>query len=150
MKAETLIVCAVLAVLGSAGCERSGGEATLARESISADELGRAINFPLPSDARVLRWEKHQGMDEAINAKLEMPATAWASFFASLGVEDEDLSTERLSPLGSDEAWWGDHPRSIPGIAAVQIQLPNAESLNVGVDRRDPDRVIVYLFWFQT
>ena len=87
-------------------------------------------------------------MDEAIRAKLEMSEADWKSFASGLGLSEDDLEPENRAYLGRDSGWWD--PGSVPGLVAVQIQLPNAEALNVGLDRRNPARFVVYLFWLQT
>jgi len=148
MRAAVVITCIALASLAGEGCEQNEGRPGV-QELISATDLGIAMNIAIPPTVRVLRYQKWQGIDESIQAMLEMSESEWQAFASGLDIKDEDLTPEDVVYLlGSDGDWWD--PGSVPGLVGIQIVLPNLEALNIGVDRRDPSRTVVYLAWHQT
>lgn len=59
-----------------------------------------------------------------------------------------DFTEDKRYLLGPDEGWWDpERPASLP---TAQAALPNGEYLNVGADRGDQARIVVYLMWHQT
>ena len=70
------------------------------------------------------------------------------AFLSHAPLSEIDFSEDKRYLLGPDDDWWDpERPESPP---TAQAALPNAEFLNVGVDRSDPARFVLYLMWHQT
>jgi len=82
------------------------------------------MNIEIPPTARVVQYQKPQGLDEAIRVTLEVSGAEWRAFTSGLHIMDEDLTPEHAVYLpGSSGDWW--NPGSVPGLVAIQIVLPN-------------------------
>ncbi|WP_133513008.1 hypothetical protein [Candidatus Thiosymbion oneisti] len=112
------------------------------------DELAAKLGLRFPADTELLGVRSEQGMDDALFAKVTFGAQGWAAFVLSASLTEADFTEDKRYLLGPDEDWWDpERPASLP---TAQAALPNAEYLNVGVDRGDGARILVYLMWHQT
>ncbi|CAD7850575.1 MAG: hypothetical protein [Olavius algarvensis Gamma 1 endosymbiont] len=87
-------------------------------------------------------------MDDALFVKVAFGTQGWATFVLSPSLAEAYFTEDKRYLLGPDEGRWDPgRPASLP---TAQVALPNGEYLNVGVDRGDPARIVVYLMWHQT
>ncbi|MCP5119956.1 MAG: hypothetical protein GY953_54860 [bacterium] len=115
---------------------------------MNLDELSGKLGLRFPVDTELLAVTAESGMDDALFVKVAFGVDGWDFFLSHAALSEADFSEDRRYLLGPDDDWWNpEQPASLP---TAQAQLPNGEFLNVGVDRSDPARLILYLMWHQT
>lgn len=115
-------------------------------ERLAALSAKMWINFP--SGTRFLGVRETVGLDDAIFLKIEFDKEQWDHFIATSLLQDEEFSDERRYLLGPNEGWWDpERPQALP---TAQAYLPQSKVLNMGVDRSDPTKIVIYLMWHGT
>lgn len=126
------------------GCEVGTPEA----KGMTLDELSDKLGLTFPQGTELLAVSSESGIDDALFAKLSMAPESWSAFLSEVPLTEADFSEDKRYLLGpNDGSWAPEQPSSLP---TAQAGLANNEFLNVGVDRSDPARLIVYLMWHQT
>lgn len=86
--------------------------------------------------------------DDAVHLKIELPASALASFLAQAPLSSAKWTTTH-SLIADVPQWPQWQPSKVQKFRFEQFDLPNGQSLNVLIDD-DNDTKVVYLFWFET
>ena len=110
--------------------------------------LSEKVGLVFPAGTELLGVRGESGMDEALFAKVAIGAADWAAFLTRSPFEEADFDEGKRYLLEPDNGWWD--PESVPSLPTAQAPLPESRYLNVGVDRRDPARFVVYLMWHET
>jgi hypothetical protein len=114
------------------------------KESSDLATLSRELGLSLPQTTVVIGVDRESGIDNAILAKLEIPARDWPQVLASAPFKESELNPDSKAYLPRDHGWW--NPRSVPGLRAGQVERPNGRVLNIGVDASTkPDTIVLYL-----
>ena len=119
-----------------------------AGESDPRDRIAAAIGLSLPGEARVVAMAEDGAIDSVLAAKLVMPPEAAERLLARVGLTETGLTDRQRYLLGSDRG--GYDPDSVPVLPTGQVRLAPGRVLNLGLDRRDPERWVVYLLWHTT
>lgn len=143
-----LLLAGALLILGLSGCDGRGDRTGVVMSDERLADLAGKMRLTLPPDIRVLGVRELGGLDDAVFLKIEFVKEQWDPFLAASPMRDEEFSEERRYLLGPDEGWWDPgRPQALP---TAQVYLPRGEVLNMGVDRSDPAKIVVYLMWHQT
>lgn len=121
-----LFLCVVLV-----GCPKRQSEETEIKNEVGISELGRDVGLKLPSSGRVLGLRRERGIDDAVLAKIELPASEWKKIASQPPLDSAELKSENKAYLPDDDGWWD--PNRAPSLRAAQIQMPEARVLNIGV-----------------
>ena len=110
--------------------------------------VGSKMNLTFPADTRVLGVNESHGIDDAVFLKVEISRVAWPKFLASSPFKEGDFAEDKRYLLEPDQGWWD--PTAPQKLPTAQTYLPGAKVLNMGVDKSNNQKVIVYLFWHST
>jgi len=130
-------------------------------EDVSTEQLAHCsqiMNLTFPPSARPLGLCATYGMDDVLQLKVEMSRNELQQFIEASPFAGAELGRNQIQVYGdSDLRWWNvdelDPYEGKDGQEAFlseQTSLPNAEVLNILIDVRRDDIVIVYLEWFET
>lgn len=148
---ERLLTVVILLGLVLNGCDhRNDGDPTgvLADSSDRLAALSEKLSLTFPEGTKLRSVREESGMDSAVFAKLEFDAQQWDEFLADSPFADEPFTDEKRYLLGPDNGWWD--PKKPKLLPTAQAQLPGGKVLNLGVDRGDQVRIVVYLVWHET
>lgn len=117
---------------------RNGGkdqDRSVSRESkpvsASLDELGREAGLTFPASARLIGFNRENGMDDYLQFKVEIDAADFPKFQASSPIPDAAMKPGVGGLLGPDDGFWD--PNRPKNLRTGQKSLPNARVLNIGV-----------------
>ncbi len=111
-------------------------------------EIQKFTGTLFPYGATVIRYERQMESDALIRAKLFVTPAQWQGFLGCARLEPDAFEEEKRYLLGSNTDWW--NPRDSRQLPTAQARLPGARVLNVGVDRSDPERILVFFVWHRT
>ena len=117
-----------------------------ASESLSV--LGQELGLDFPPSTRVVGIRRESGIDDAVQAKLEMGKEEFAGFFAKTPVDRSSMRPGTGGFLGSDVDFWD--PHKAPALKTGQAQRSGRRSLNIGVDESRAEVVVVYIMQYRT
>lgn len=129
-------------------CERRPGQRGSGPNAMTVNSLGAKLNLSFPEDARLLGVREMSGFDDALFAKVEFTSDRYDSFLASSPFGAADFAEERRYLLGESDTFWD--PKSPSQLPTAQTRLPNGRVLNMGIDRSEPNKVVIYLMWHGT
>lgn len=150
-----LIICAAAVVvpllaafpfLADFGPEEA--EATMAENDAALEKIRTVTGLALPEGTEVLGLEQDGAIDSHLSAKLAFAPMALERFLASLALAPDAFAERSRYYLGTNQGWWD--PETPPALPTAQTRLAPGRVLNLGIDRRDPQRPVVYLFWHTT
>ena len=137
-------IAVLLALLSFLGCSGENRETT----KMSLDELSQQMGIVLPPGTELLAVSGENGIDDAVFAKVALEADSLTSFLSRLQLSEPDFSEDKRYLLGPDDGSWD--PRRAASLPTAQVERPNGAFLNVGLDRSNPARPIVFLMWHET
>lgn len=105
------------------------------------DALGRRLGLALPPDTQIIHVEVETGLDDAIFAKLRVPAGRADAFVKSLHITN--LQRNAADLLGPDRGPWG--PHHADGLRVGDVPLASTRGLVVGLDDKAIDGLVVYV-----
>ena len=111
-------------------------------------EIEDLTKVRFPAGATLIHHDRARDSDALVRAKLRMTVEQWSSFQAALQLHVDAFSEDKRYLLGINDGWW--NPAEVAMLPTAQIQLPDAKVLNLGVDRSDPQQLLVYLVWHAT
>lgn len=134
------------AVFGAA--EPQAAEVTVADQPQAIRAIETATKLRLPEGTVVIGFEEGGAIDSYLSAKLTMPAPALAEWLRVLAIAPDAFSENSRYFLGTNEGWWD--PEAPAELPTAQTDLAPGRILNIGIERSDPERPVVYLFWHTT
>jgi hypothetical protein len=140
-----LILVAVLFACGSHHGEESMNAAT---QSAQLQEIESFTGLRFPKGVTLIHYEREMESDALIRAKFVFTPSQWQSFLSQSPLDPDTFEDEQRYLLGSNFAWWD--PQGPEQLPTAQAHLPDARVLNVGVDRSDPQRFVVFFIWHRT
>jgi hypothetical protein len=123
-------------------------EATMTENRSALERIRAVTGLDLPPETGVVGVEEGGAIDSHLSAKLALAPSALEQFLASLGLAPDAFAEGRRYFLGTNQEWWD--PQAPPALPTAQIELSPGRILNIGIDRSDPQRSVVYLFWHTT
>jgi hypothetical protein len=139
---------ALLCASTFAGCRtREAERMSVAPKAMSLSDLAKQIGVEFPPGSDLIGSEQDSGIDRAVQAKVAIPPSALATFLERLKLTGENFSEDDRYLLGENAGWWD--PAGTYPLPTAQISLAPSRYLNVGLDRRDPRHVVLYLMWHE-
>jgi hypothetical protein len=118
------------------------------RPSTPLSEIEKHTGVMFPYGATVIRHDIDLRSDALIRAKLVVTHAQWQGLLGCARLSPSDFEEGRRYLLGINDGWW--NPRDPRQLPTAQQSLPGAKYLNVGIDRSDPERILVYFMWHAT
>lgn len=113
------------------------------------------MGLSFPPETRFLLYHRASeggglpGPDDAVHLKIELPASALASFLAQAPLSSAKWTSSH--PLIADMPKWPQwQPSKIQKFRFEQFQLPKGQALNILIDDDHEDPKVIYLVWFET
>ena len=114
----------------------------------SVSKLGSELGLSFPPSTRIVGIRRESGIDDAVQAKLEIGKDELASFLAKTPIDPSAMRPGTAGFLGSDVEFWD--PHKAQGLKTGQAKTAKGRVLSVGVDQSRSDVVIVYIMEFGT
>jgi len=95
------------------------------------DDLGQEVGLKFPPSARLIGFNRENGMDDYLQFKVEINAADFPEFQASSPVPEAVMEPGEGGLLGPDQGFWD--PNRAKNLRTGQKSLPNARALNIGV-----------------
>jgi hypothetical protein len=130
-------------------CACSSGSETMKSSGIHTDDaqsVGKKLGIELPPATEVVGVETEAGIDDAIRAKLRIPASHSADFLRECGVKRFRQGGANL--LGPDHGFWD--PHGAKALRAGEVTLQSGRSLVIAVDESSDDVLVVYAMNYST
>jgi hypothetical protein len=152
-----LALAMALAALALLACQRAQVDppakptAVLHASDDPVDALRRmeaVIGIQLPPGTTVIQHAGASDSDALLRAKLAMGPEQFSTFLSTLSLTTDAFEDDKRYLLGTNDGWW--NPEDPAALLTAQLQLRDAEVLNIGVDRTDPQRPLVFLLWHGT
>ena len=142
------LAVALLSVSAIGGCVTREPELmSAAPKTLSLPDLAKQIGVELPRDSELIGSDQETGIDRAVQAKVAIPPGALATFLKRLNLSEENFSEDNRYLLGKNKGWW--NPSGTFPLPTAQVSMPSVRYLNIGLDRRDPSRVVLFLLWHE-
>jgi hypothetical protein len=131
-----LLVTIALATIGLA-CRSRGEdqERAVSREAkpgpARLDDLGREVGLVFPASARLIGFNRENGIDDYLQFKVEIDAGDLPKFQASSPIPEAAMEPGEGGLLGPDQGFWD--PNRSKNLRTGQKSLPNARALNIGI-----------------
>ena len=151
-----IVIIIALGIAAIAGC--SGGSSPTVAPNVTTQQqasASKSMGLTFPKETHFLLYHRASedgglpGSDDAVHLKIELPASALATFLAQ-----EPLSSAKWTSsnaLITDVPKWSEwQPSRIKKFRFEQLLLPKAQALNVLIDDEKDGPKVVYLFWFET
>jgi hypothetical protein len=128
-------------------CSSGGDTVTASRiQTQDAQTIGQKLGLKLPPGTEVLGVETESGIDDAIVAKLRIPASHSAEFLS-------DCAVKRFRPgganlLGPDHGFWD--PHAAKTLRSGEVVLDSGRSLVVALDESSREILVVYAMNYST
>lgn len=125
-----------------------------AAPQIDADPAGAVhrieavTGLKLPPGTTVIQYASASDSDALLRAKLAMSPEQLGAFLGTLALATDAFQEDRRYLLGTNDGWR--NPKDPAALPTAQLQLRDAKVLNVGVDRTDPQRPLIFLLWHAT
>ena len=108
--------------------------------------VGQKLGLELPPGTQVIGIQTEAGIDDAIFAKLRIPAARTAEFLKQCGVTRFKSGGANL--LGPDHGFWD--PHQAKRLRSGDVALPSARDLLIAIDESASDALIVYAMNYST
>jgi hypothetical protein len=131
------------------GCNKGGKSMNAnheASESISV--LGKELGLAFPPSTRIVGVRRESGIDDMVQAKLEIGKEEFPGFFAKTPIDRSAMRPGTGGFLGSDVDFWD--PHKSPALKTGQAQRAGQRALNIGVDESRAVAVVVYVMQYGT
>jgi hypothetical protein len=138
--AWSALLAMVVLSTAEGGCRRGDKdqERPVSRETkpapASLDELAREVGVTFPASARLIGFNRENGMDDYLQFKVEIDARDLPKFQASSPIPEEAMEAGEGALLGPDQGFWD--PHRARNLRTGQKSLPNARALNIGAVER--------------
>lgn len=145
------LLTAIIIPMTSMACDRSvtpQDREVAAYDAAQLGELGRELGVALPRGTHVLGVERERGKDRYIQAKLQLTDAGCATLLRSAGFDLALMDPGTGAHLGSDRAWWD--PNQAGGLRTAQHLRDPASYLNIGVAPAGPNKMTVYIVFYDT
>ena len=118
------------------------------RPSTPLAEIEKFTGVLFPYGAIVIRHDIDRRSDALVRAKLLVTHAQWQGLLGCARLSPDDFEESRRYLLGTNDGWW--NPRDPLLLPTAQQSLPGAKVLNLGIDRSDPEKILVFLMWHAT
>lgn len=144
-----ILAIAVAVVSTNLCCSKGCQSMQTKQESTrSVSELGSELGLSFPPSTRIVGVRRESGIDDAVQAKLEIGKGELAGFLAKTPIDPSGMRPGTGGFLGSDVDFWD--PHKVQGLKTGQAKTAKGRVLSVGVDQSRPDVVILYIMEFGT
>lgn len=113
------------------------------QSSPSIPELNKELGLSLPAGAKIVGVRRESGIDDAVQAKVEIRKTELAGFIAKTPIDPEAMRPGTAGFLGADLDFWDPHKAS--ALRTGQAKTPNGRVLSIGVDESRADIAVLYI-----
>ena len=127
----------------------SSGDKTVKRsvhQTRDVQSIGQMLGLQLPPGTEVVGVETEAGIDDAIRAKLLIPASRSADFLRDCAVKRFRQGGANL--LGPDHGFWD--PHSAKALRSGEVTLESGRSLVVALDETSSDILVIYAMSYST
>jgi hypothetical protein len=114
---------------------------SVTESSKDLDALGKRLGIALPLGTEVVHVETESALDDAIFAKLRIPAARAEAFVQSLSVSRFETGAADL--LGPDQGPWD--PHRAKGLRVGDVTSSSQRALIVGLDDSAAGVLVVYV-----
>lgn len=142
------IVLMMVVTLFACSCSSGENSMNTAAKSAQLQEIESFTGLEFPEGITLLRYEREMESDALIRAKFNFSPSQWASFLKRLPLDPDTFDDDQRYLLGANHGWW--NPQDAEHLPTAQANLPGAQVLDIGVDRSDPQRLVVFLVWHRT
>ncbi len=111
-------------------------------------EIESFTGLKFPQDTTLIYYEREMESDALIRAKLSFTPSQWETFSKQLPIDPDTFDDEQRYLLGANYKEW--NPQDTKQLPTSQVLLPDAQVLDVGVDRTDLEHFVVFLVWHRT
>ncbi|MHC4659221.1 MAG: hypothetical protein ACYS83_08605 [Planctomycetota bacterium] len=153
MKDEVLLwICTVLLAMHP-GCKCDSDQSRAAKAQQKLAQLGTIMHVSFPPSTRLLNYDHTQGwLDDSIILKVEIARDDLEFFLNNSPFAGKTLKTKQQNPIPAigttGPRWW--KVKSVENWQSGSVALPQAEWLKILLDLDKPDKVVIYLDWFET
>jgi hypothetical protein len=138
----------VLAVLLACSCNSGENTMNTATQSDQLLEIESYTGLKFPQDSKLIYYEREMESDALIRAKFSFTPSQWQTFSKQLPMDPDTFEDEQRYLLGANSSNW--NPQDTKQLPTSQALLPDGQVLDVGVDRTNPERFVVFLVWHRT
>jgi|GEM_PF-2560649 len=126
----------------------AGGETltTSGNHTGTVTSIDQKLGIKLPKGTEVLGVETEAGIDDAIRAKLRVPASSGAEFLGDCPVKRFRQGGANL--LGPDHGFWDPHRATM--LRSGEVTLQSGRALLVAIDESSSDAIIVFAMNYST
>ncbi|HET9953360.1 MAG TPA: hypothetical protein VFQ61_02590 [Polyangiaceae bacterium] len=138
------IALSLMLAVGALHCSKgtkSMSSTTKPAESLPA--LSTELGLSFPASTRLIGVRREAGIDDAVQAKLEMSSADVPAFLASTPLDVSAMRSGTRGFLGADVDFWDPHKAS--ALKTGQGMLPAGKALNIGVDESRGTIAVVYV-----
>lgn len=121
---------------------------TAMADPASLSKIAAITTLSLPADTLVLGLSEDGAIDSFLNAKLSLNLDELRVLFESVDLSDDDFEESKRYLLGQNNDWW--NPQTPEFLPTAQTTIAPGRILNLGVDRSDSARPVVYMLWHST
>ena len=93
--------------------------------------LAAEVHLGFPPSSRLLGIARERGIDDIVEAKVQIASADLTAFLAHAPVKAEALETERLDLMGPDHGWWD--PGRAKNLRVAQALVGGGKAFNLGV-----------------
>jgi hypothetical protein len=115
---------------------------------VTLSELSKRIGLELPAGTELVGSARESGIDEAVRAKIALSPDGWSELLTRAALSETDFTDEKRYLLGKNDGWWD--PERVTSLPAAQAEVAPGRFLDLGVDRSESSRILVYLLWHET
>jgi hypothetical protein len=134
---------------GFAACRH--GERTVSDDRLaeSIDALSAEVGLKFSPSTHLLGVHRMtRGIDDAIQAKVELPMAELPALLSQTQIDAESFEPGTGGLLGPDDEFWDPHKAS--SIRTGQGKRPDGRVINVGIDEGKPGVAVVYIMVHET
>ena len=107
------------------------------------ESVSKELSVTFPAGTKLIGVHRERGIDDLVEAKLEIPAADWPGFLASTPIDPSLFEPGGGGGLGPDEGFWD--PNKAKNLRTAQVMLPNARGLHIGYDGSRGSVYVVYV-----
>jgi hypothetical protein len=137
------LACAKTRSAPSGDAQQRKGITMTATSSDDLRAIASELNVVFPASAHLLGVTRERGIDDLLEAKVELGAADLPAFMAHSPVKAAVLEPDRLDLLGTDHAWWD--PGQAKHLRAAQALVGNGKAFNLGVADGAAGVIVLYL-----
>jgi len=107
------------------------------------ESVSKELSVTFPAGTKLIGVYRERGIDDLVQAKVEIPAADWSGFLASTPIDPSLFEPGEGGLLGPDSGFWD--PHKAKNLRTAQAILPNVRALNIGYDDSRGSVYVVYV-----